>query len=82
MDKKKEALDLQGLQSGGDSWTRTNVRSLNRRTDALEWRLYSFRANKLRSLAYGTPHRGDASFVCPADVFTSQMIIDSESDCD
>ena len=24
MDKKKEALDLQGLQSGGDSWTRTN----------------------------------------------------------
>ena len=23
-DKKKEALDLQGLQGGGDSWTRTN----------------------------------------------------------
>ena len=23
-DKKVEALDLQGLQSGGDSWTRTN----------------------------------------------------------
>ena len=23
-DKKVEALDLQGLPSGGDSWTRTN----------------------------------------------------------
>ena len=23
-----------------------------------------FRANKLRSLAFGTPHRGDASFLC------------------
>ena len=48
--KKKQALDLQGLASGGDSWTRTNVRSLNRRTDALERRLYSFRANKLKAL--------------------------------
>ena len=27
-----------------------------------------FRANKLRSLAFGTPHWGDASFVCPVDV--------------
>ena len=43
-----EALDLQGLPSGGDSWTRTNgltsLRSFgrvrNRRTAALEWRLY------------------------------------------
>ena len=35
---------------GGDSWTRTNVRSFNRRTDALERRLYSFRANKLKAL--------------------------------
>ena len=26
-----------------------------------------FRANKLRSLAFGTPHWGDASFVCPHD---------------
>ena len=26
-----------------------------------------FRANKLRSLAFGTPHCGDASFVCPHD---------------
>ena len=41
------------------------IRSLNRRTDALERRLYSFHANKLRSLACGTPHWGDASFVCP-----------------
>ena len=24
MDKKKQALDLQGLALGGDSWTRTN----------------------------------------------------------
>ena len=24
MDKRKEALDLQGLALGGDSWTRTN----------------------------------------------------------
>ena len=48
--KKVEALDLQGLPSGGDSLTRTNVRSLNRRTDALERRLYSFRANKFGAL--------------------------------
>ena len=41
------------------------IRSLNRRTDALERRLYSFHANKLRSLACATPHGGDASFVCP-----------------
>ena len=41
------------------------IRSLNRRTDALGRRLNSFHANKLRSLACGTPHWGDASFVCP-----------------
>ena len=34
-DKKVEALDLQGLPSGGDSWTRTNGRaSLGRLTQA------------------------------------------------
>ena len=27
-----------------------------------------FRANKLRSLAFGAPHRGDAPFICPIDV--------------
>ena len=40
-------------------------RSLNRRTDTLERCLCSFRANELRSLAFGTPHCGDASFVRP-----------------
>ena len=46
--KKITALDFQGLCCGGDSWTRTNgLTSLrlfgqvrNRRTDALERRLY------------------------------------------
>ena len=40
------------------------LRSLNRRLSRLERARCSFRANKLRSLAYGTPHWGDASFVC------------------
>ena len=39
-------------------------RSLNRRQNALERRPGSFRANRLRALAFGTPHWGDASFVC------------------
>ena len=43
-------------------------RSLNRRCPPLEQARRSFRANKLRSLAFGTPHCGDASFVCPVDV--------------
>ena len=43
-------------------------RSLNRRCSPLERARRSFRANKLRALAYGTPHWGDASFVCPVDV--------------
>ena len=50
------------------SWVGTTrgipIRSLNRRTDDLERRLYLFRANKLESLAFGTPHWGDASLVC------------------
>ena len=46
------------------SWV-GSTRSLNLHTAALERRLYLFRANKLRSLAFGTPHWGDASFVCP-----------------
>ena len=41
------------------------VRSLNRRTGTLERCLCSFRANELRSLAFGTPHCGGASFVRP-----------------
>ncbi len=41
------------------------TRSLNLRTAALERRLYLFRANKRRSLAFGTPHRGATPFVCP-----------------
>ena len=40
-------------------------RSLNRRCSPLEQARRSFRANKLRSLAFDTPHYGDASFVCP-----------------
>ena len=40
-------------------------RSLNRRTDTLEWCLCSFRANELSSFAFGTPHRGDIRIVRP-----------------
>ena len=40
-------------------------RSLNRRTDALVRRLYSFRANELSSFAFSTPHWGDIRIVRP-----------------
>ena len=42
-------------------------RSLNRRCSPLEQARCSFRANKLRSLAFGTLQWRDASFVCPHD---------------
>ena len=59
-----------------------NKRSLNRRTDALGRHLYSFRANKLESLAFGTPHWGDASLVCVPGhalaVFRTQRMLSSD----
>ena len=40
-------------------------RSLNRRTDTLEWCLCSFRANELSSFVFGTPHWGGICIVRP-----------------
>ena len=49
-------------------------RSLNRRCPPLEQARRSFRANKLRSLAFGTPHCGAASLVCPHDRGAPEVI--------
>ncbi len=43
-------LRMQALFQCAWTWMGT-LRSLNHRIDALEWRLYSFRANKLRALS-------------------------------
>ena len=60
----KAPAEMQVLFQFTRSWV-GSLRSLNLRTAALERRLYLFRANKRRSLAFGTPHRGVTPFVCP-----------------
>ena len=51
--------NVPGSRSGG-----IRYRSLNRRCSRLERARRSFRANKLGSLAFGTPHWGNASLLC------------------
>ncbi len=48
----------------GRDYRASLARNLNRRCSRLERARRSFRANKLGALAFGTPHRGDASLVC------------------